>query len=170
MDPRRLLERLLEGLVRALHRARLIRGVQITMSSRAEVCWESALDDAGGFAAASPLGFLRTLLGDADCGLVRFLIANGADLAVLRARFDAIAAPADASTALASLMRKSREVVPVQAVVGQHDRRQVLHTIHFLWGFAADLSGVRDALEHAAPAVAALNGESPVWTRWQDAG
>ena len=88
----------------------------------------------------------------------------------LRARLATIIASADSNTAMPPLMRRSREVVPEEAVAEQHDRRQILHTIHFLWGFTADRTGAGAAVMEASPSVAELSRDSPVWTRWCDAG
>ena len=168
------LEQTLGRLVRALHRAQLIRAVHITMSGRAAAIWQATVEEAEDINSVTGLGLLRQLLGDSDCGLVRFLVAQGADIGAIRACMESLAPTADAHTgydsALAVLLRRSYEVVPVEAVPGQRDRRQTLHTIHFLWGFVADRSAVGTALGDACPFAARLSRGSEVWTRWYDAG
>ncbi len=140
------------------------------MSSRADACWESAFRDAGEFGSMSGLGLLRHLLADSSCGLVQFLAAEGADIPALRARLESITPLGESKSAFPVLVRRSYEVVPVEVVAGQRDRRQVLHTTHFLWGFASDRSRVGVALKEACPFVAGLSKDSDAWTRWYDAG
>ena len=119
-------------------------------------------------------GLLRQILADSDCGLVRFLVAEGSDIGALRGCLESIAPPADSKTgyhsAIAALLRKSYEVVPVEDVAGRRDRRQTLHTIHFLWGFAADRSAAGIALRNACPFMAGVTKDSDLWPRWYDAG
>ena len=136
--------------------------------------WESAIDEAGGLDSITCQGLLRRILADSDCGLVRFLVAGGSDIGALRECLESIAPPADTKTgyhsAIAALFRSSYEVVPVEKVAGQNDRRQTLHTIHLLWGFATERSAVGAALRDACPSVAGLCRDSEVWGRWHDAG
>lgn len=168
----RVVGRCLTRLVWALRRAHLIRAVVVDMSRRAAACWEAARQDAGSPEAMNAHGLLRKLLDDPDCGLVRFLRAQGADLAALRARLGSIVPAVDAKGgfhgAFPTLVRRSYEVVPVEAVPGQHDRRQVLHTIHFLRGFAADPSESGAVFREACPLAAGARRDAVEWTRWHD--
>lgn len=58
----------------------------------------------------------------------------------------------------------------MEKVAGQRDRRQTLHTIHFLWGFAGVRSAVGAALRAACPSAEGLSRDSEVWGLWYDAG
>ena len=169
-----MLDQTLGRLARLLHQARLIRGVVVTMSKRAGVMWESAIEEAGGFDSITCHGLLRQIHADSESGLVRFLVAEGSDIGALRGCLQSIAPPAATKTgyhsAIATLLRRSYEIVPVEEVAGQRDRRQTLHTIHLLWGFAADRSAVGAALRDACPFVAGLSRDSDVWASWYDAG
>jgi hypothetical protein len=168
------LEQTLGRLVQALHRAGLIRAVVVTMSERAGAIWESVIEEAGGIDSTTCQGLMRLILADSDCGLVRFLVAEGADIGTLRGCLESIVPPVDTKTvhhgAIAALCRRSYEVVPVEKVAGQRDRRQTLHTIHFLWGFAADRSAAGAALRDACPFAVGLSRDSDVWATWYDAG
>jgi len=142
------------------------------MSNEAEAIWGSVLEDAGDFDSMTRCGLLRQLLTDRECGLVRFLIAEGTDVVALCSRLDSNAAGCSdgADSGLSDVLRTSYEVVPVAEVAGQRDRRQTLNTIHFLWGFAADRSAVGTELKAACPSVASLRADSLVWGRWHDSG
>lgn len=168
------LNRSLTPIVRALHRARLIRGVHVTMSKRAEACWEAARHDAGGPESMNAVGLLRRLLDAPDCGLVRLLTSEGADIEALRVRLQSIAPTVEPErgfhSAFSALLRRSYEVVPEDVVEGQHDRRQVLHTVHFLRGFVVDPSEAGAALREVCPLVDRLRRDSIRWTDWYDAG
>ena len=143
------------------------------MSGRAGAIWQSTLEEAGDLNSMTGQSLLRHLLGDAHCGLVQFLVDQGAHIGALRACLESLAPTVDSHTgyhsALAAMLRRSYEVVPVEVVPGQRDRRQTLHTIHFLWGFAADRSAEGTALGDACPFVAGVGRDSDVWTRWYDA-
>lgn len=143
------------------------------MSERAGAMWNSAIEEAGGFDSMTCLALLRRILADSECGLVRFLVAGGSDIGALRGCLESIAPPAETSTGyhsgVAVLLRRSYEVVPVEKVADQRDRRQTLHTIHLLWGFAGDRSAVGAALRAVCPSAEGLSRDSEVWDLWYDA-
>jgi hypothetical protein len=140
----------------------------VTTSEVAGECHRAALREAGSFAAVSPHHLLRALLEAPSCGFTRYLSALGVDLLRLSSLAASGRSAEDAGAAFAQLVRLSYEVVPEQRVAPQEGRTKVLHTVHCLWGFAADASGAGAMLREACRPLEALRRDSDLWTSWYD--